>query len=188
MPLQIKETDSASSLMWLRRPQVPFSCPFVLLILTLLAVIWSQVAATFLGFVLRQWPQQKLVLLPWVTVSWPGKPLGVWWQTSCPVFFVRVSSGPSETSCGHARQSLTGVGKHLAVWERMECRAILRSGRKDGVKAGVGWKEARGLLEGSDSGTVHLLGFSPKCGRYFVTYGFAGTRVCIFMEFSGEIV
>lgn len=131
-----------SSLMWLPRAQVPFSCPFVLLILTLLAVIWSQVAAAFLGFVLRRWPQQKLVLLPWVTVSWPGKPLGVWWQTSCPVFFVRVSSGPSETSCGHARQSLTGVGKHLAVWERMGCRAIpaLREKR---------WSEGWCWVEGS---------------------------------------
>lgn len=91
----------------------------------------------FLRFVYRQYPQQKLLLLLWASVSWPGKPLGVWWQTSCPVFLVRVSSGLSETSFRHARRSLMGVGKHVAVWEGTECRATPGLGGKGGVEVSL---------------------------------------------------
>lgn len=132
----------------------------------------------FLRFVYRQYPQQKLLLLLWASVSWPGKPLGVWWQTSCPVFLVSFI---------------------WSVWNQFPACEAVTDGRGeargcvggDGMPArpGLGWKRwSGGLLGGSDSGTMHLLGFPQNVIDYILLRMVLLEQEYIFMEFSGEIV
>lgn len=93
--LQIKEALTQLSYVIVKGPG-SFSCPFVLLIVALLPVMWCQVVAHFEASHTDSARSTKWYCF--CELRFPGQ--GGCGQTSCPGFLVRVSAGPPETVSG----------------------------------------------------------------------------------------